>query len=409
MTDERGTLRRIDWQELCPWLLILKSFRLAVGIRVLVLASVGLLVATSGWWALGKVFSNGDNKDTNELVKDCSRCPFEIEKTPDELLIQSRNEGLRLPSIMHQTGPIGRVWHDLSRPFVHLFDVKLNFVQLAYLILGGVWSIAVWSLFGGAIARISALALAREDRVGIRAALGFALRKWMGFVLGPLFPFVGVLLATIPLFVLGLLFRMDFALVLSVILWPLVLAAGAFLAILVLGLFFGWPLMWGTIGTEGTDAFDSLSRSYNYIRERPLHYLFYIAVAAAFGLLGGLLVDLFAHSIVHFGTWAISWGMGIDRLNEINADSTGFSHRVIHFWNSCVLALGTAFMYGFFFSAMTAVYLLMRLKVDAMELDEVFTDEEEQSYSMPPLTTDAANVPKVADAPPVVENKKNDE
>ena len=403
MTDERGTLRRVDWQELCPWLLILKSFRLAIGVRILVLAYAGLLVSSGGWWVIGKMFSGSESLKAS-IEKDC-HCPLgSALDSKDGSASSSDPSWWNRFTSSAATGPIEQVWTRLSEPFVRIFRLECTFVELAYSILGGVWSVAVWSLFGGAIARIAALAFTREDQVGIRNALSFAGRKWTGFFLGPLFPFAGVLLATIPLFVLGLLFRVDFFLALSVILWPLALIAGAFLAVIVLGLFFGWPLMWGTIGTEGTDAFDSLSRSYNYIRERPLHYLFYVALAAFFGALGGFLVHLFAGAVVMFGTWAISWGMGTERIKEIAADSGGFSHGAIEFWNECVHGLSPAFAYGFFFASMTAVYLLMRLKVDSMELDEIFSDEEEQSYSMPPLATDGANVPTVADAPPATPN-----
>ena len=47
------------------------------------------------------------------------------------------------------------------------------------------------------------------------------------------------------------------------------------MAVLLLGLIFGWPLMFSTISTEGTDAFDAISRSYAYVFQRPFHYLFY--------------------------------------------------------------------------------------------------------------------------------------
>jgi len=35
------------------------------------------------------------------------------------------------------------------------------------------------------------------------------------------------------------------------------------------------------------DSFDALSRSYAYVFQRPLHYLFYALVAAVFGALAG--------------------------------------------------------------------------------------------------------------------------
>ena len=401
MADERGVIRRIEWRELCPWLLILKSFRLAVGMRVLVLAFAGLIGSAAGWGALAMCFQGSSDAKLQEWMREDSTWPTRPVHAP-------LPAGVSFPSLspdaLVNTSMFSATWRTLSRPFERLFEFDLTFVRLAYLVIGCLWTLVVWALFGGAIVRLSAVALAREDRLGLKASLGFAQRKWFGLFAAPLFPFIGVLLATIPLFLWGLLCRLDFFLTLNLIVWPLVLVAGAFMAVVVLGLLFGWPLMWGTIGTEGTDAFDALSRSYNYIRERPLHYLFYILVAAALGAVGGIIVLLFAEMVINLGTWGVSWGMGIERVHELKAmplETDGslfsFGRTVIGFWNGCVLGLFSAFLIGYFWTAMTAVYLLMRQKVDATELDEVYVEDEEQGYGMPPL---AAGVPKVADAPP---------
>ena len=64
-------------------------------------------------------------------------------------------------------------------------------------------------------------------------------------------------------------------------LWFLPLLAGLFMAVLLVGLFFGFPLMWATISAEGTDAFDALSRSYAYTYQRPLLYALYSIAAGA--------------------------------------------------------------------------------------------------------------------------------
>ena len=82
------------------------------------------------------------------------------------------------------------------------------------------------------------------------------------------------------------------------------------MALLLLGLLFGWPLMWATISAEGTDSFDALSRSYAYVFQRPLHYLFYALVAGVIGWLGWLLVQNFAAGVVWMGYWAAGWGSG---------------------------------------------------------------------------------------------------
>ena len=84
---------------------------------------------------------------------------------------------------------------------------------------------------------------------------------------------------TLPLVIFGLLMKLDLLVMLLSVIWPVALVIGFLMAMLLVGLFFGWPLMWATVGVESTDAFDSLSRAYSYVFHRPLRLLFYVIVA----------------------------------------------------------------------------------------------------------------------------------
>ena len=48
----------------------------------------------------------------------------------------------------------------------------------------------VRSIFGGAIARIAAVHVARDEKLSVRAALAFSLGKFLSFVSAPLIPLV---------------------------------------------------------------------------------------------------------------------------------------------------------------------------------------------------------------------------
>ena len=173
------------------------------------------------------------------------------------------------------------------------------------------WTLAVWAFFGGAICRIAVVQLAADERVGWAAALRFARRKWLSYFAAPLLPLLGVLVAAVPLAILGLLMCAGTVGVIAVgVIWPLFLLAGFLMALLLLGLAFGWPLMWATISAEGTDSFDALSRSYAYLFQRPLRVIFYAFVAAVLGWLGWLLVVNFAASVIWLTNWAAAWGCG---------------------------------------------------------------------------------------------------
>jgi hypothetical protein len=276
---------------------------------------------------------------------------------------------------------------------------------LACLILSSLWSLAVWAFFGGAITRIAAVQLASDERVGWGEALRWAGAKWPAYVAAPLFPMLGVLLAVVPLFVVGLLLKANFGVLLVGLIWPLLFVAGLIMTLLLLGVIFGWPLMWATISSEGTDSFDALSRTYAYVFQRPLRYLFYAVVAAILGVLGWLLVENIAAGIVWLTAWGASWGSGAERMDEITRHRlegmAGAGAAMIGFWAGCVKLLALGYMAGYFWTASTAIYFLLRRDVDATEMDEVFleADKSEQEFGLPPLPSDednGADVPESA-------------
>lgn len=263
--------------------------------------------------------------------------------------------------------------------------------------MAGFWTLAVWAFFGGAISRIAVVQLAADEPVGWAAALRFARRKWLSYFAAPLLPLLGVLVAAVPLAILGLLMRAGTVGVIAIgVIWPLFLLAGLMMALLLLGLAFGWPLMWATISAEGTDAFDALSRSYAYLFQRPLRFLFYVFVAAVLGWLGWILVVNFAAGVIWLTNWAVAWGCGWPRMEMIE-DRTLSGSGLIHFWIVCVKFLAVGFRYGYFWTAAAAIYLLLRRDVDATETDEVFLDADasELLRGLPPLATDEKGAPVV--------------
>ncbi len=406
--NNRDTLRAVAWSEILPWLVIFRTFRLAIAPRVLILAAVAILLMLSGWAALGLVFSVDA-----EWMKPENGCPWlAIDKAVSPFHGLPDMEDLaKATQPMTATGmpgnPFYGTWVHLSQPLWEVARGDVTLPKLACLLLCGLWAVAVWALFGGAITRIAAVQLTCEEQVGWAAALRHARSKWLSYFAAPLLPLTGVALAALPVALLGLLLREAYVGAwLAALLWPLALLAGLVMAILLLGLAFGWPLMWSTIGTEGTDSFDALSRSYAYLFGRPLHYLFYAAVAALLGALGWLLVSNFAAGVIWATYWAASWGAGPEKIAMIRAGELGMVGRLIDvIWIGCVKLLAVGFIFSYFWTASTAIYLLLRRDVDATEMDEVFLDEDasEPTYGLSPLKTDEAGAPVVDDDVPEVE------
>ncbi len=411
LEQDNGTLRTVAWSEICPWLGIFRTFRLAISFRVLLLAAVAILLTLIGWAIFGSIFSVGP--EASRWMRPHEGCPWLAieEAVPDSPALPD----LRNPMAADRLAPTTRwvldpffgAWAYLSRPAWEVFNPELNITGLACSVLCGLWSLAIWAFFGGAITRIAAVKLTCDERIGSAAALRHAFSKWPAYFAAPLFPLLGVLLAALPVWFLGLLLRANVGVLLAALIWPLALVAGLLMAVLLLGLIFGWPLMWATISTEGTDSFDALSRSYAYVFQRPLHYLFYALVAAVLGALGWLLVSNFAAGVVSLSYWAASWGSGTAQVMPGGDELTGIGYAgavLIRFWAGCVKLLAVGYIYGYFWTASTAIYLLLRHDVDATEMDEVFLDEDksEQDYGLPPLETDEAGAPVVADQQPDV-------
>ena len=396
MSAEQGVVRRIAWRELCPWLMIFRTFRLAISLPVLLLATVGALLTPLGWQLGGFLFIGRDTGDSyfQRVVDENGRWPDLVGQSiatyGDADSDSHTDPSSRLVSVFSN---LHGVYRRFTEPFRRISDTRGtdSATQLAYFLFGGIWNIAVWAFLAGAITRIAAVYLGREERVGLRDALSHAARNYGWYLASPFFPLLGVMVVAIPLIGVGLLLRFSPGVFVAGLLWVLILIGGLIMAILLLGLMFGWPLMWPAISSEeGSDAFEAFSRSYSYTFQRPLHYLFFASIAVLFGGLCWLLVSQFAAAIVNLPLSVASWGAGEDRIELIvNGGGNALERAgggLIRALNGIVQSVAAGFNYSFFFSAATAIYLLLRREYDQTELDEIFVVEPEDEYGLPPLS-----------------------
>lgn len=438
---------RADWRDSMPWLLLLRVTRIALDPRLLLLGAVGLILMIGGWWALGRIFGNTDNPAAQEAIRLLGGGTWSLRAAaPSTATLQADVPGgISGASTVYLPGgrwlplsPFIGSWHLLSRPFHHALNPGLDVVGFTYALLCGLWGIAVWSIFGASICRIAAVRLARDERVTLGAALKHAAAKYGSYFWAPVFPLTGVVLVALPVAALGWLFRFDAGIMALSLLWPLCLFAGLLMTIFLVGLYFGWPLMWATISTEGTDSFDALSRTYAYVYQRPLHFAFYALVVTAVGWLAAIVVQMFAFGVVYLSLWSVSWTSGAWRIESIEAalpqlgtEFEWFDPRVLAltnvpteqpaevstagqiglsilaFWIGCVRFLALGFGIAYFWTASTGIYLLLRSSVDNTEVDAVFLEGEQSHYGLPPLKRDAAGVPVVAEEESVAEAEES--
>jgi hypothetical protein len=95
-----------------------------------------------------------------------------------------------------------------------------------------------------------------------------------------------------------------------------------------------------------------------------------------------------------------------DRAKQYKDSYQGWNRvgaGMVTFWLVLVFLLMLGFSYSFFWSAMTMIYLLMRRKVDEVELDEVYLEEETPDAPLGPPAGAAPTMsgPGVASLPMV--------
>ena len=419
MTDEQGLVRSICWRDCCPWFSIGRTFGLALSIQLLLLATGGVLATTAGWRICGFLFyydqdhqramAPDDDLKFQETLDLLGSWPGSSPRRPPPAVPVVPNDFQDLVQAFAD-GPVFGIWRRLSWPFQSAFvGGGLGVRKLAYLVLGGLWTILVWAFFGAAITRSAALQLAIEHRPTLGSLVSFSFSKMRSYILAPLLPLVAALFIGLLIWIFKLvLMSADVTLPLAGLLWFLPLLGTLVMVLLLVGLFACWPLMWATISTEGSDSFDALSRSYGYTYQRPLHYLFYALLAALLGALGWFVVWLFSEGIVNLAFWSAAWGTDmfasgdsdLSRMNQIrdavlNPKNTSVmlwsGAWLIEFWVALVRTVATAFAYSFFWVSMTAIYLLLRQNVDQTELDEVHADDDEDSFNLPPLEAEAGD------------------
>jgi hypothetical protein len=304
-----------------------------------------------------------------------------------------------------------------------------------FIIVGPVWAmthhwifftifflffLCVWSVFGGAIARIAAVHVARDEKISIRQALRFSTGKFLSFISAPIIPLLIVGAVALVVAVGGLLVNIPWVGPVVVgALFFLALAAGFVMTLVLLGLAGGFNLMYPTIAVEGSDSFDAISRSFSYLYARPWRLAFYSAVAIAYGSICYMFVRYFIQmmlTLTHRG--ARAWvlvnadnGAGlfqtmwpspaaVGRLSyEVNWMALDLGSRIgaglIMVWVYIVIGLLGAFAISFYFSANTVIYYLMRHEVDATELDDVYLEQSDEEFS-------ETAAPSATGAPPIV-------
>jgi hypothetical protein len=409
MNEQPVIVRRISWSDLCPWTLIFKSLPIATSVPVIAFALLGVILVPMGWLLSEVLFIHQVQRQDPILME-----MVELNNSPYGTVFSDSRDDSKSISILgaRLSGP-RLVFEQIIRPFQQLFDGNWGGWEFCYFLFGSVWSIFVWSFLGLAITRVSLLRLTRNEYSGLDDAFEFAFDKWLTAAIAVGIPLAAVFLLCIPNFLIGLLMGFDVGVVVVGVIWFVVLGVAAIMALLLLGLMFGWPLIISSVAAESQNAFDAMTRAYAYTFQKPINYLSYVLVAILFGGICWIIVATLTDGVLDLAYWSTSLGANrttTNRMDEVrgfldvslvNTDGKNPSgtleagRGIIGLWNSMLKTLAAAFIYGLFWCMAAAIYLLLRQDVDETEMDEVFINEEKRTYALPPLRSGDNGIPEV--------------
>ncbi|GAX59944.1 hypothetical protein SCALIN_C05_0029 [Candidatus Scalindua japonica] len=271
-----------------------------------------------------------------------------------------------------------------------------EYVVLMVLVLG---LMLIWSVFAGAVTRLAALEFARGEKTGLKDSLTFVMKKFWSYFWSPLTPILGVLFFIACNVAGGLLGKIEFAGEIAVAVgFPLAILSGFLIVFLGIVGLIGFVLMFPAISSEGSDAFDAISRAYSYVLSRPLHFLSLFITIIVCGTILTFVVGYGACFVMRISYFTVGLGMG-GKLNEIRNFITGLSEvgDIVSSLNPITMRIAAllfmlyivlvkmivgSIIIAFTGSASTIAYLILRKDVDGTEIDDVYIEESDEEVAV---------------------------
>lgn len=443
---EPEEFRPIDYHRFLPFLYLGRAFRMAVDPRKLLLAGLALLSITAldalynevrfsdetttnvdddvDLGSSGRVSIDEWSRNVEELARpnvprndardepaappaddlrfymvSATRWPWET----FEAVLARRSIAGDLRSIAWEggtetlLGPLGTI----TEPLEYLLFRRVTLVDRLYLVVRLLWALAVWAIVAGAITRMVALEFARDERLGTAAAIKYAVSRFFSFLFAPVIAVICLAVIVLFCWLGGLIgFIPGIGPIFAGVLWFLPLIAGFIMALILVGAALGWPLMYATISTQDSDAFDGFSRSYTFVYGRPWYYALLAVVTVLLAAVGFGIVYLFTAGADQLSQGAVALGMSRDKVDALLAiDGTNSGTYPAVFWRRTMLLLAGGFGASFFWVASTVAYFLLRRADDGTELDEVEVQYDAPADTLAPLAGVPASEPATPERP----------
>src|SRR5262245_19565041 len=200
------TIRRISWRDLFPWLILLRTFRIAISPPLLALATAAVLIAPLGWRLAALVFRPQflEQPLAASLPPDA---PQSVRDLVQQQQIRSFREAIPgsdhsllarwLPPAVREYLPsaqtaILEAYYDLAEPVARLFQLRTTIRETAYYTFGFLWTLSIWAFPGGLITRRAIVQLATDSPPDLLEAARLAGSRWHWYFVAPLYPLLPV-------------------------------------------------------------------------------------------------------------------------------------------------------------------------------------------------------------------------
>jgi hypothetical protein len=278
--------------------------------------------------------------------------------------------------------------------------------RAAYLLASFAVVLSVWTFVGGCLCRRSIQELGTRITSPWMDTVRLVSRRWLSIAWAITMPLALIALVCVIPLLLGWLSNIPMAgpWVAGLLMVPFV--------VLSVGLgwcasisFIGFPLSTAAIVAEKqADAFDGVSRAAAYTFQRPVTLILCIFVAEWVGHFAGSMVSM----VLNTGYAIVSRAFGLGSFQTLSSMGAWTDGLFAQF----VPCLVTAFGFSFFWTASSAIYLLLRREVDHAEFDLIDMDAKVPPKPLPELPLPTATVPTGAvpspAAAPVAPRAAND-
>ena len=341
-----GTIRRVDWTELTPVVLLLRVFNIALGLRILLIALIGLQVNV---WinALAGI----------KLVNSAS-----VQRA-------------------HQGEPHFYAGVPFDVPYAAFADMDFSGQQTPILLLWLISVILVWSICGGMICRIVAVRLTIDESESMSNLFLFLRKRGVSLISAPVLVLLGILCCFLPVLIAGWMLAVPLLNYIVAIPFPIPFAFTCLTVFLAVVLAVGFMLLFAAVSVDGSDGFDAISRMFSYVCQRPLHYIVYWLCCGILGYLGYLLMMfVIINPSIHL-CWRV-----------VPAGSEVF----VTFWAGVFVLIPLAYVFAWFWTSSVAIYLLLRRSVDATPFCEIYRVSPPQVRTLPAIKPDEHGAPEMA-------------